>query len=156
MSDGDWRLKAKCRGRIQEWGLESIRNHPNRDLAARQKCAGCTVLIDCGRLVWDNPDTVGTIAAGMVIEGDSITPESVRERLADLLDIEYVSAKVGKAQREAADPIPCSRCGHPTITPTAYRLLDRPEGLRRRTATTGLCEACTTAKSRREKVEVVA
>lgn len=156
MSDGEWRLQAKCRGRADEWSISSLRFHPDKDAGARRKCAGCRVLIDCAALVYANPDTVGIIAAGQAIEGDSCTPEAVRERLAALLDIEYVSAKMLRAQRDVEESVPCPRCGHKTVTATTYRLLQKPSGTRRRNSKTGLCENCDRADLRKKKKEMAA
>lgn len=95
----DWDT-AKCRGRVGEWDI-SVLGRGDRDGKAKRLCSGCPVLIECATTVYANPDTVGVVAAGLVINGDALTPNDVRRRLAELLDVPYVPAAKALKKLEA-------------------------------------------------------
>lgn len=143
MPDHNWRFDAKCWGQTDNWDIKSLGNG-NRDAKAKKKCAGCRSLIECAQMAYDNPETVGVIAAGIAFSGDTLTPDSIRHRLAELLDVPFISARNAKtAQMKEASVrhIPCTKCGYPTISQTAYRNRAAPEGVRPRHVD-GLCSAC--------------
>ncbi len=148
----DWRDDARCRNRPEYWALESLPSNDDcRAEAARARCAPCLVSVECATWHLTQPNTVGMVVAGVMIEGLSTMPKQARRQLElvrDGVPVSELRPEMAVATSICVNPT----CGRKMTTRTAFRNAGRPKWLRQ-TGAHGMCMACyQTSLNRAKKV----
>lgn len=151
MSDNSWRFESKCAGRIAEFSVDALGKGEKADAKARRLCAGCTTFIQCAEDIYDHPDHNGVVGAGRVIRAtkSGLTEDEIRRELADLLDVEFVSAKDAHKAQLQRQKTKCASCGCLTVSPKEYAE-NHPDGTLPRWGK-GMCVRCYRKEQRADK-----